>query len=125
VLDKHFKYEKSYKICLRFLGGFILVVLLIVLLVSLLIQLQPVKDKIAGIAENQVSEILNGELTIGKLDGTFFTDLSLENVLLTLDNDTLAFISELDLHYNLLSLFNGTVDFHSATIDRPTSISNN
>ncbi len=111
--------KKVIKYSLRILGGFILVVLLIVLLISLLIQLQPVKDKIANIAENQASEILNGELSIGKLDGTFFTDLSLENVLLTLDNDTVAFISELDLHYNLLSLFNGTIDFHSATIDQP------
>ncbi|MFW6289993.1 MAG: translocation/assembly module TamB domain-containing protein [Mariniphaga sp.] len=111
--------KKAIKYSLRFLGGFILVILLIVLLVSLLLQVQPVKDKIAGIAENQVSKTINGELTIGELEGNFFTDLSLKDLLLTLDNDTLAFISELNLHYNLLSLFNGTVDVHSASIDRP------
>jgi translocation and assembly module TamB len=111
--------RKVLKYGLKILGGFILVILLLVLLVSLLIQLRPVKNKIAGIAEKQTSQIINGELSIGRLDGNFFTHLSLSNVLLTMNNDTLAYISELDLSYNLLSLLDGVIDVNSATIDRP------
>ncbi len=103
----------------RFLGGFILILLLVVLLISLLIQLQPVKNKIAGFAENQVSKFINGELSIGRLNGNFFTDLSLENVLLTADNDTLIYIANVDVRYNLLSLFEGMVDIHTAIINKP------
>ena len=111
--------KKILKYGLKFPGGFILVILLIILLVSLLIQIRPVKQKIARIAENQASGFLNGNLTIGKIDGNFFTHLLLENVLLTLDNDTLAFVEELNLKYNLLSLFNNTINVHSVTIEKP------
>ncbi len=111
--------KKVVKYGLRYLGGLVLVVLLVVLLISLLIQVQPVKNKIADIAEKQASGFINGELSIGKIEGNFFTDLMLSDVLLTFDNDTLAFVSELNLHYNLLSLFEGTIDVYSATLDKP------
>src|SRR5690606_27433158 len=41
------------------------------------------------------------------------------DVLFTYENDTLAFIPEVDLRYNLLSLLDGTVNIHSALINNP------
>ena len=104
---------------LKFLGRLLLVLLLIILLISLFIQTRPVKDRIAGIAENQASKFINGNLRIGQLDGNFFAHLLLKDVLLTDNSDTLAYVSELDLRYNLLSLFNGTIDLHAVVVENP------
>lgn len=111
--------RKVVKYSLRILGGLILGILLLVLLLFLLIQTRPGKNMIAGIAENQTSNFINGNLKIGELGGNFFTHLSLTDVLLTYEDDTLAHITEVDLRYNLLSLLDGTVDVHSARIDNP------
>src|SRR5690606_12536285 len=95
------------------------IVLLLVLLLFLFIQTRPGKNMIAGIAEKQIPKIVNGNLNIGKLGGNFFAHLSLNDVLFTYENDTLAFIPEVDLRYNLLSLLDGTVNIHSALINNP------
>jgi translocation and assembly module TamB len=111
--------RKILKYTFKILGGLILILLLIVLLVSLLIQTRVAKDKITIIAERQASGFIHGNLQIGRLGGNFFTRLTLENVLLTYEDDTIAHIAEIDVRYNLLSLFNNTVDIHSAVINRP------
>src|SRR5690554_1099978 len=110
---------KIIKYIFKVLAIAILVLLLVILLVSLLIQTRPVKNQLTRIAENQASEFIDGDLKIGRLDGNFFAQLLLNDILLTTDEDTVAYISELDLRYNLLSLFNGTLDFHSIKIDQP------
>ncbi len=111
--------KKGIKYILKFLGWFFLGIIFLLLLVTLLIQTSPVKNKIARIAENQAAKFINGDLTIGRIDGNFFSSLSLENVLLTYENDTVAFIEELAANYNLWSLTNGTLDIQSAAIDKP------
>lgn len=111
--------KKAIRIGLRILGGMILIVLLIVLLLTLFIQTRPAKKMITRIAEKQVSQIINGDLSVGELDGNFFAHLLLKDVLLTSEEDTLAFVQEIELKYNLLSLFDGLVDLHSVDIVKP------
>ncbi len=111
--------KKGIKYILKFLGWFILGIIVLLLLVALLIQTSPVKNKIASIAENQAAKFLNGNLTIGRIDGNFFSSLSLEDVLLTYENDTVAYIKELAANYNIWSLVNGTVEVQSAAVNEP------
>lgn len=101
------------------MGWLIAAILILLLLVSLLIQTRPVKERIARISEKQAGNVLNGELKIGKIDGNFFTGLSLENVLLTYQNDTLAYIENFSASYNLLPLLSQKLDVTSAEIVSP------
>src|SRR5690554_5226465 len=111
--------RRTLKYIFKLVGGLLLILLLVVLLISLLIQLKPVKNQIARIAEQQTSKYINGELSIGELDGNFFTEIHLERVLLKQEGDTLAHVGILNLRYNLLSLLDGVVDLHSARIENP------
>src|SRR6056297_3373983 len=108
--------KKGITYGLRILGWLIAGILILLLLVSLLIQTRPVKERIARISEKQAGNVLNGELSIGKIDGNFFTGLSLENILLTYQNDTLAYIEKFSANYNLLPLLSRKLDVTSAEI---------
>ncbi len=104
---------------LRILGWTLLGIVIILLFASVLLQTRPVKNKLTGIAEKQASKVLNGNLTIGRLDGNFFTGIELKDVLLTLGNDTVAYIKELDVSYNPLPLLHGEISLSSANIEAP------
>lgn len=112
--------KKGIKYGLLIPGTIILGILLLVLLAALLIQTEPAKRKIARIAETQVDKIINGNLTIGKIEGNFFTSLSIKNVLVTMEQDTLAHVDEIKAEYNLWPLLRNTLDIHSADIIRPS-----
>jgi translocation and assembly module TamB len=103
----------------RILGGLILFIIIVVLLAAVLIQTKPVKNKLARIAGVQASKFIEGEVTVGKIDGNFFTHIILEDILLTQDNDTIAYIQGFHAGYDLLALLKGTIDVHSALIERP------
>lgn len=111
--------KKGIKYGVVFPGFFILGIIFLVLVTLLLIQTEPAKRKIARVAETEVNKLLNGNLSIGKIEGNFFTGLSLQNVLLTLENDTLAQIEEIKASYNLWPLLRNTLDIYSAEIIRP------
>ncbi|HKJ78578.1 MAG TPA: AsmA family protein, partial [Prolixibacteraceae bacterium] len=111
--------KKILKYTLIVLGWIILGIIVLLLLASLLLQTRPVKNKLANFAESQAQNFINGNLTIGKIDGNFFTGIVLEDVLLEYENDTLAFISEISAEYNLLPLLKGKVEVANAQIDDP------
>jgi translocation and assembly module TamB len=82
--------------------GWILLLLMVLIIAALIVlQTKPFKEKLVSIIESQSKKYINGDLTIGSLDGDFFTHLSLKNVLLTSDSDTIAYIRELDARYKL------------------------
>ena len=111
--------KKGIKYGLVVPGMLFLGILLLVLLTALLIQTEPAKRKIARIAETQVNKIINGNLTIGKIEGNFFTRLSIKNVLITMEQDTLAYIEEIKAGYNLWPLLRNTLEIYSAEIIHP------
>ena len=104
---------------MKILGGFILFLIIIVLLAAVLIQTRPVKSKLAQVAGEQASKFIEGELSVGRIDGNFFTNIILEDLLLTLNNDTIAYIEGFRAGYDLLALLKGTIDVHSAEIESP------
>lgn len=111
--------KKGIKYGLVVSGMFFLGAIFLVLLALLLIQTEPAKRKIARIAETEVNKLLNGKLSIGKIEGNFFTHLSLQNVIITMEEDTLVNIDEIKAGYNLWPLLQNTLDIHSAEIIRP------
>ncbi|SHE96885.1 Autotransporter translocation and assembly factor TamB [Mariniphaga anaerophila] len=111
--------KKGIKYGLVIPGTLLLGFLLLLLLAALLLQTGQVKHKIAKIAEVQVSKSLNGNLSIGKIEGNFFTHLSVKNILLTTEQDTLAQIDEINAEYNLWPLLRNLLDIHTVEIIRP------
>lgn len=111
--------KKGIKYGLFIPGSIILGILLLLLLAALLIQTEPAKRKIARVAETQVGKFINGNLTIGKIEGNFFTSLSIQNLLITMEQDTLAQIDELKANYNLWPLLQNTLYIYSVEITHP------
>ena len=110
---------KLIKYMWKFIIWSVLTILCVFIIAAILIQTSPVKRKIASIAEKQSSRFINGNLNIGKIDGNFFNRLTIGNILLISDNDTIAYINEMDLNYDLLPLLNGKILIHSAAIKEP------
>lgn len=93
--------KKFFNILVRIVIGLLIGIIGMVALLLVLIELPPVKQKMARIAENQLGNFINGELHIGKLEGNFWNHLRFEEISLTQDTDTLASIRAIDLRYNL------------------------
>lgn len=111
--------KKLVKYSLRFVGWLLLLLLVLLVLAGLLIQTKPVKQKLAKVASQQVSEMLNGQLKIGSIGGNFFNSLELKNVLLTHQQDTLAFIPVIEARYNLWPLVYGHLEVHVVQLTQP------
>ncbi len=104
---------------MKFLGWFILGIIVLLILAGLLIQTRPVKQKLAEIATKQAANFVNGNVSLEEINGNFFTNLQLKNLLWTYESDTVAFIANLDLQYNLRPLLNGHLLIKSVEIDQP------
>lgn len=95
-------------------------ILLLVGLALLFIQTPLGKRQVVKIAENQVNKILNGTLSVGKIRGNFFSHLELENLLLLSDEqDTIAFIAAINLKYKLKSLLDNEIKVNKIEIEKP------
>ncbi|MBN1466169.1 translocation/assembly module TamB domain-containing protein [candidate division KSB1 bacterium] len=109
---------------MRRMAKIILITLVIFILallsLPLVIQTRPFKNWLAGFVEKSVNKSLNAELSIGRIDGNFFSRLALSDLALTFDQDTLAAIPSLELHYNLKSVLKKKVVISAITIDSPT-----
>ena len=101
------------------LGWIILGIVTFLLLVALLIQTSFVKKKIASIAEKQANTFINGEVTLGEINGNFFTGISLKNLLITYEGDTIGYFKEISATYNLLPLIGGKLDVRSVLLRDP------
>ena len=111
--------NKGVKYSLKFLGWFVLGIIVLLLLIGLLIQTRPVKKKIAEFAVNQTAGFVNGEVTLGEIEGNFFTHLQLNNLLWKYKNDTVAYIEKLDINYDLQPLITGHLLIYSINISEP------
>ena len=111
--------KKVITYTLKTLGWIILGIMTFLLLVALLIQTSFVKKKIASIAEKQANTFINGEVTLGEINGNFFTGISLKNLLITYEGDTIGYFKEISATYNLLPLIGGKLDVRSVLLRDP------
>ncbi|MBN1562023.1 translocation/assembly module TamB domain-containing protein [candidate division KSB1 bacterium] len=85
----------------------------------LIMQTRPFKNWLAGFIENSVNKGLHAQLSIGRIDGNFFSHVKLSDLTLTFDQDTIAAIPSLDLRYHLKSALKKKVVISSIRIDSP------
>src|SRR4051812_8308840 len=62
------------------------------------------RNWLRGYIVKQANKALNGELSIGRLDGNLFQGVELENVLLALDGREAVSIRHVGVKYNALQL---------------------
>ncbi|MDD3890866.1 MAG: translocation/assembly module TamB domain-containing protein [Bacteroidales bacterium] len=111
--------KKVITYTLKILGWIILGIVTLLLLVALLIQTSFVKKKIASFAEKQANTFINGKLTLGDINGNFFTGISLKNILITHEGDTIGYFEEISATYNLLPLIGGKLDVRNVLLSHP------
>ncbi len=111
--------RKILKYTLRILLGLLLLVILLLTLAIGLTQTRFFKDKLPSIIKKQASVYLNGNLSVGRIDGNFFTGLVLEDVLLMHNSDTIAYVEQINAHYNLLPLLLSKLEISSAKLHKP------
>ncbi|MDY0104452.1 MAG: translocation/assembly module TamB domain-containing protein [Lentimicrobium sp.] len=104
---------------LKILGWTILGIVALLILAALLIQTGFVKKRIAAYAEKQANTFINGEFTLGAMEGNFFTGIIIKNVLITQKGDTTGYIKEIKTTYNLLPLISGKLDVRSVQVSGP------
>ncbi len=83
------------------------------------IQTAAFKRKLAVIIENQGSEFVNGKLSVGSIEGNFFSTLALKDILVADNPDTLIYIEAIEADYRLWPLLRSKLVISSATITRP------
>ncbi|MEW6684705.1 MAG: translocation/assembly module TamB domain-containing protein [Candidatus Edwardsbacteria bacterium] len=81
-----------------------LVALIFILLFIILINLPFVWTKIRKVAVQQLSQMINGEFTLEKIDGNLFTGLAFHKIKITQEDKNFAEISKLTISFNLLRL---------------------
>ncbi|MFW6268407.1 MAG: AsmA family protein, partial [Marinilabiliaceae bacterium] len=93
--------------------------MVLILLLLMFTQTRTFRELVRSRAENMANEQLNGHVEIGELDGNFFTDISLQGIMIGLDReDTIMSLDRLSLKYSLWPLLEGTIQVHSIVFDR-------
>lgn len=112
---------KVIKIIGKVLFWMVIGLLALMIAAGIALQTRPVKNKIASIAESQLNKTLNAEVSIGRIEGDFFTNIYLKDISLKQNNrqDTLAIVPEIKLSYRLLALLQGTISIKSVVLENP------
>ena len=86
-----------------------------------LFQLPPVRSLVLRTIESSINRMLLPGATfhIGDVGGTLWNTLSLENVLLVVDGDTLAFIPRIRIDYNIEAALRRHLEISKLLIDQP------
>ena len=85
----------------------------------LVVQTRPFKNWLAHYIENAANKNLKSTLSIGRIDGNFFTNLEITDVALTFEQDTIAQFPSLAFKYDPRSLLNKNINISSIVFDSP------
>jgi autotransporter translocation and assembly factor TamB len=77
------------------------------------------KEWMRGFIVRQASNYLNGELSIGRLDGNLFYGIELEDVSVTMDGETVVAIKDAGLDYNAFSFLLGHAIIDDIRLNQP------
>jgi translocation and assembly module TamB len=108
--------HKKLKYIIYFFSGLVLLVFLLLLFTQTSVFRGIVRSQV----EKMANEQLDGEVTLGELEGNFFTHLTLKELWLgKTRQDTILAIDRLALSYSLWPLLNGKVQVASIQMDQP------
>src|SRR5215510_4151718 len=77
------------------------------------------KNWLRGYVVAQGSRYLNGELSIGKLSGSLFSDVHFDDVAITMDGTPVVQVESLSLSYNLLQLATRNLSLDELRLNKP------
>jgi autotransporter translocation and assembly factor TamB len=77
------------------------------------------KEWMRGFIVRQASNYLNGELSIGRIDGNLFYGVELEDVSVTIDGETVVAIKDVGLDYNAFSFLLGHAIIDDIRLNQP------
>jgi len=105
--------KRILKILLYFLLG----VLGLIFILLIFTQTSWFKDILKDQAESIVSDQLNGNITIGKIEGNFFDNVKILNLRIHQKGTTLIYVDDVSLKYNLNSIVFKKITINSIQID--------
>ena len=103
----------------RWILGIAIGIVLLVATSAIVVETPWFKDRLRRIAVNRANEALNGQLTIGRLTGSLWKGVDLENVTLTQAVGPVLRVDRVHLAYDPLTLIRGHLVFDQLTLVRP------
>ncbi|GEM_PF-1706561 len=96
------------------------VFLVLVLLIGGLTQTKIFKDRLRTFLADEISTQLNGSLTMGALEGNFFTGFTIDSLTILHSADTIIAAKRIILRYEPLSLLKKSREIKDLIIDEPS-----
>jgi autotransporter translocation and assembly factor TamB len=113
----------TIKRVLTTLAVILLAVIVLAVVALLATQTQRFRDWAAELGERQASRLLNGEVSIGRLEGNLFTGARLSNVRITQEGQDVIVIDELEARYNIWRMFWTDLSLSHLSLLRPRILS--
>lgn len=77
------------------------------------------KEWLRGVIVRQAGEYVNGQLSIGRLDGNLFFGVKLEDVDITVNGETVIGVKDVGVDYNAFSFVSGDVVLDDIQLNQP------
>jgi hypothetical protein len=77
------------------------------------------KEWLRAFIVRQAADYVNGELSIGRLDGNLFFGIELEDIRITMEDQTVVEIKDVGLDYNILTFLGGDVVLDDIRLNQP------
>ncbi len=94
------------KIAAYLLTGIITVLLLLIILIAS----GTLNSKISSITSKVVNNVINGEISIGKLEGNLLSDFSISDISITMNEKEILKVNELAIKYTPLAIAKKTIE---------------
>jgi hypothetical protein len=108
--------KKIFKILLILAGTLTALLILIVFLLGMGVLNGTIKKTISA----QAAKSLNGQLSIGSMQGRLFTGFTLHDMILVSSSDTIIKCDEIDIRYNLKALLHKKIEMDLIWISNPS-----
>ena len=106
----------------KILGGFVLAVVLLVAAGLIATQTAWFRDWARGFGERQAARLLNGQLSIGRLDGNLWSGATLTDVRITQDGREVVRVERVRVTYRVRQLLSRQWRFPEITLTRPSIV---
>ncbi len=113
------KQKKTRSLFRKIINGFLIFIMSIILLLALVFgfsQTSTFREMARSRIESAVNERINGQFSIGELDGTIFTSLILRDISLSAGRDTIVVIKKIDIRLSPLQLLLKRIYFRELTL---------
>ena len=106
----------------KILLGLGLTVVLLVAAALVATQTSWFRDWARGFGERQAARLLNGQISIGRLDGNLWNGATLSNVAVTQDGRQVVTVERVRVTYNVRQLLSRNWQFPEITLTRPSIV---